>query len=114
MKPRCFPPLSPAEHVRIVLAEYRKLGIEFRVAWASAMRTLPRNPDVREWKRDLRWAKAAYQAAYEGGDYEVVVTMDGERTFLIPRPVAIDYPRDQVVPAAPALPAGPAAPAVAA
>lgn len=100
--------------MRIVLAEYRKIGIEFRVAWATAMRTLPRNPDVREWKRDLRWAKGAFQAAYDGGDYEVVTSMDGEHTFLVPRPAAIEGQARPALPASPELPAATGASAAAA
>ena len=62
--------MNPPEHTRIVLSEFKEIGTPFKLAWASAMRTLPRKqPDYKEWKQALAWARPAFEACYTGGDY---------------------------------------------
>lgn len=69
--------MTAAEHVRIVLGEFKRQGAAFNDAWARALQTLPRGTsrDTRwQAEEDLRcvqWAKAAWQAAYEGGGWKV-------------------------------------------
>lgn len=76
--------VTPAQHTRVVLQEFRTLGTPFKLAWANAMRTLPRkDPDYAEWKTILRWARPAFQAEYEGGGYSVM-HLDAEHTELRP------------------------------
>lgn len=76
--------MTPAEHTRIVLAEFRSIGTPFTQAWASAMRSLPRRqPEYREWKDVLAWARPAFRAYYEGCDYEVMGDDGGERSWLV-------------------------------
>lgn len=59
--------------MRLVLAEFKALGTSFDLAWAAALRSLPRvHPELAEWKRELKWARPAFEAAYEGCGYEVL------------------------------------------
>lgn len=63
--------MTPAQHVRVVLAEHRRHGTSFEAAWVSALRSLPKgsSPSSREqlseWKAALRWAKEYFRTAYE-------------------------------------------------
>lgn len=63
--------MTPAQHVRVVLAEHRRHGTSFEDAWVSALRSLPKGSSpssqeqIKEWKAILRWAKEFYRAAYE-------------------------------------------------
>lgn len=63
--------LIPPEQMRLVLSEYKALGVPFNVAWASALRSLPRShPEMKAWKKELTWARPAFQAAYCGGGFD--------------------------------------------
>lgn len=65
--------MTAAEHTRIVLSEFRDIGTPFKTAWAAAMRTLPRKqPEYREWKRALYWARPAFEANYNYGEFGVI------------------------------------------
>lgn len=78
--------MTPAQHTRIVLAEFKSLGTPFPLAWGCAMRSLPRRaPEYIEWKRTLNWAKPAYQAFYEGRGFDVRQD-DGVSTLLLGEP----------------------------
>lgn len=81
--------MNPAQHTRVVLAEYKQLGVAFDIAWASAMRTLPRGSvtdgtrtEYREWKRALNWARPAYHAVYENSHWDII-EVDLEHTVLV-------------------------------
>jgi hypothetical protein len=57
---------SPAAHVRAVLAYHRSRGVRFDLAWASALRSVPRGgADLSEWRSALRWCRERFRAAYE-------------------------------------------------
>jgi hypothetical protein len=57
---------SPAAHVRIVLAEHRRNGVSFNVAWGNALRSVPRTiAELEEWRSALRWSRESYRLAYE-------------------------------------------------
>jgi hypothetical protein len=59
--------------MRLVLSEFKAIGTPFNLAWAAALRSLPRShPELAEWKRELKWARPAFQAAYERCGYEVL------------------------------------------
>lgn len=67
--------MTAAEHTRIVLTEFKRLGTPFKTAWANAMRTLPRKqPEYKEWKDALRWARPAFEACYNEWTWEVLST----------------------------------------
>jgi hypothetical protein len=74
--------VTPAQHTRIVLAEFKGIGVPFNTAWANAMRMLPRKaPDYREWKVVLSWARPAFQAYYD--DLVLgAVQVDAEHSLL--------------------------------
>lgn len=79
--------MTPAQHTRIVLAEFKAIGTPFKTAWAYTMRTIPRGDndggkDYEEWKRTLKWARPAFEAWYEGGSFEAM-TIDAEHTRLV-------------------------------
>jgi len=52
------------------------------------MRTLPRKqPEYKEWKRALYWARPAFEAYYNGSDYAIVVVSEDATTLQNPPPV---------------------------
>lgn len=64
--------VTPATHVRVVLAHHRTLGTDFETAWSSALRSLPKGHneatrlELRAWKKALRDTKYAFREAYAG------------------------------------------------
>jgi hypothetical protein len=57
---------SPAAHVRVVLAHHRRCGRPFNEAWASALRSIPRNDEqLPEYRAALRATKNVWRRAYE-------------------------------------------------
>ena len=75
--------MYPAEHTRVVLAEFQCVGVPFKTAWAAAMRTLPRKqPEYAEWKHALSWARPAYEACYLNNSFEVLHP-DDEHSELV-------------------------------
>lgn len=86
-------PVNHAQHVRAILTEFKTLGTPFALAWATALRTLPRrhpdhpdglDPELQAWREALRWARPAWEAAYTGQRYGVA-HVSGERTHLLLR-----------------------------
>lgn len=64
--------VTPATHVRVVLAHHRVLGTDFETAWTSALRSLPKGHndvtrlELRAWKKALRETKYAFKDSYLG------------------------------------------------
>jgi len=57
--------VSPPECVREVLADHKRAGVSFDLAWARALRQLRGHGAVARWWREaLEWAKPAFEAAY--------------------------------------------------
>lgn len=65
-----------AKHMRVALGAFLEAGLPFPEAWTRALNSLPRSKRQEEIEL-LRWARPAYQAAYERGDYEVVARPAG-------------------------------------
>lgn len=67
--------MTPAAHVRVVLAHHRKLDTEFEEAWISSLRSLPKGTCdnsrtyLKEWKVALRGTKKAFRAAYHREEF---------------------------------------------
>jgi hypothetical protein len=71
--------VEPDCHMRIALGAFRTMGLPFAVAWKRAINTLPRDDDEwDQWLELLRWGQPAWQAAYEGGNYEVIARPAGD------------------------------------
>lgn len=65
--------------MRVALGAFRTMGLPFNAAWTRALNTLPRDdPDRAADLAILGWARGAYQAAYENGDYEVIARPAGD------------------------------------
>lgn len=60
-----------AKHMRVALGAFLQAELPFGAAWTRALNSLPRLKRNEEIEL-LRWARPAYQAAYERGDYGVV------------------------------------------
>ena len=59
--------------MRVVLGACRTMGLDFDAAWGKAINTLPRDhPERKEELAILKWARPAYQAAYEDADWGVI------------------------------------------
>lgn len=56
---------SPVRQVGIVLAYHGRLGHSFTVAWASAMRSLPRDGESAEWRAIFHDQRDQWCASYE-------------------------------------------------
>lgn len=56
---------SPVVRVGIVLVWHGRRGTEFTKAWASAMRSLPRDDDAAEWRKILKSQREQWCASYE-------------------------------------------------
>jgi ABC-type Zn2+ transport system substrate-binding protein/surface adhesin len=62
--------MNLATHVRIVLGEYNRRGVQFDEAWVYAMRSLPKGKNaiekarLAEWKPILLWAKPHFRASF--------------------------------------------------
>jgi len=70
---------TPFEHMRVALGAFRSMGEPFSSAWVRAIATLPRGSDDRaETLQLLDWGQAAWQAAYEDGDYELIARPAGD------------------------------------
>lgn len=82
--------VHPPAHVRVILAEYRRQGIEFEEAWQKALRSLPRGSDKstrvywQEWREILRWAEPWYEAAFKGWEQDFTEVFIALQTHLEP------------------------------
>lgn len=56
---------SPVVRVGIVLAWHGRHRTPFTQAWASAMRSLPRDDDAAEWRRILKSQREQWHDSYE-------------------------------------------------
>jgi hypothetical protein len=56
---------SPVRQVGIVLVYHGRRGHTFTVAWASAMRSLPRDDESAEWREIFHAQRDQWQASYE-------------------------------------------------
>lgn len=56
---------SPAVRVGIVLVWHGRRGTPFTQAWASAMRSLPRDDDASEWRGIFKSQRKQWQDSYE-------------------------------------------------
>jgi hypothetical protein len=54
--------VSPAKRVRIALAEERRRGADFDLAWERALDALGTRSD---WRPALDWSREEWRAAYE-------------------------------------------------
>jgi hypothetical protein len=61
--------MNPAALVREVLADHKRAGVEFEIAWTRAVsQVLGRSLQVWQWQAALEWAKPAFAAAYADED----------------------------------------------
>lgn len=56
---------SPVVRVGIVLVWHGRRGTSFTQAWASAMRSLPRDDDAAEWRTILKSQREQWRDSYE-------------------------------------------------
>ena len=64
--------MTPAQHVGVALAQYKRMGIDFELAWIKSLRSLPKPSceesriQQKEWIDSIKWAKEEFRASYEG------------------------------------------------
>jgi hypothetical protein len=56
---------SPVTRVGIVLVWHGRQGTTFTKAWASAMRSLPRDDDASEWRAIFKSQRDQWRTSYE-------------------------------------------------
>lgn len=77
--------MEPAEFTRVCLAHFREQGVDFVTAWTRTLQAIPRgsSDDVarqrREWMRELKWARPAFEAAYLRVELATILERDARR-----------------------------------
>jgi hypothetical protein len=61
--------MNAAALVREVLADHKRAGVEFEIAWTRAFSQVRgRSLQARQWQIALEWAKPSFAAAYADED----------------------------------------------
>lgn len=90
--------MTVATLVRVAMEHHRAQGVEFMTAWTRSLQSIPRGPHFAvktardEWVDALKWSRPAWEAAYVGGAYDVVIRSETETALVVALPERDESP----------------------